>query len=56
LDGHIYLDRLITNKNIKTIADIVKAFASTSLYLPTYSPDLNPIKKSVLRLSIGVES
>lgn len=35
----------ITDKNIETIADIAKKFNITLLYLPAYSPDLNPIEK-----------
>jgi len=35
----------IADKNIETIADIAKKFNITLLYLPAYSPDLNPIEK-----------
>jgi len=35
----------IADKNIETIADIAKEFGITLLYLPSYSPDLNPIER-----------
>lgn len=35
----------IADKDIETIADIAKKFNITLLYLPAYSPDLNPIEK-----------
>ena len=46
----------IADKSIETMADIAEEFDITLLYLPAYSPDLNPIEKNGLSLNIGIES
>ena len=46
----------IADKSIETMADIAEEFDMTLLYLPAYSPDLNPIEKNGLSLNIGIES
>ena len=40
----------IADKSIETIADIAAEFDVTLLYLPAYSPDLNPIEKKWAQL------
>ncbi len=40
----------IADKSIETIADIAEEFDITLLYLPAYSPDLNPIEKKWAQL------